>query len=219
MKVTYSTCKADQNSTILQSVLDNRVEKKFQGKALGGSSMINGCAFIAPSKAGIDAWAKLGNPKWTYDALLPYYGKVYTIYPPDTSICKTMGVDYVSDTDTSTPSNGPLQVSFPSLPQKNPTNEVFKGMGCETTADVFPTYSVVNRCYTAAIDPRTKSRMSADSQYGERPSQRSNLTIVTEATVLKVCFSGQLPRKMAAESVEVLVDPFDKGEYGNHFVR
>ena len=51
---TYSTCKADQNPTILQFGFNNRVEKQFQGKALGGSSMINGYAFIAPSKAGID---------------------------------------------------------------------------------------------------------------------------------------------------------------------
>lgn len=171
--------------------------------------MINGSAFIAPSRAGIDAWAKLGNPEWTYDALLPYYGKVYTIHPPDASICKTFGVDYVSDTDKSTSPNGPLQVSFPSLPQKNPIakawNEVFGDMGYETTADIFPTQSAGNRCYTAAIDPQTKTRMSADSQYGEPASQRPNLTIMTEATVLKVLFSGKLPAKMVAKGVEVLI--------------
>lgn len=60
-----------------QSGLNDRVEMQFQGKALGGSSTINGCAFIAPSQAGVDAWAKLGNPKWTYDALLPYYKTAY----------------------------------------------------------------------------------------------------------------------------------------------
>lgn len=202
------TREANQNPTILQCGLNNRVEKQFQGKALGGSSMINGCAFIAPSRAGIDAWAKLGNPKWTYDALLPYYEKVYTIHPPDVSTCKALGVDRVSDTVKSTSPDGPIQVSFPSLSQKDPIvkawNEVFKDMGYETTADIFPTQSAGNRCYTAAIDPQTKTRMSADSQYGEQASQRPNLTIMTEATVLKVLFSGKLPAKMVAESVEVL---------------
>ena len=185
------------------------MEKQFQGKALGGSSMINGSAFIAPSRAGIDAWAKLGNPKWTYDALLPYYEKVYTIHPPDANICKDLGVDYVSDTEHLTSPNGPIQVSFPSLPQKNPIakawNEAFRDMGYKTTSEIFPTQSAGNRCYTAAIDPQTKIRMSADSQYGGQASKTPNLTIMTEATVLRVLFSGKLQEKMVAKGVEVLI--------------
>ena len=195
---------------IPQSGLNDRGEKQFQGKALGGSSTINGSAFIAPSQAGIDAWAKLGNPKWTYDALLPYYKKAYSIQPPDASICKVMGIDHVSDTDKPASPDGPIQVSFPSLAQKNPMakawNEVFRDMGYKTTADLFPTQSAGNRCYTAAIDPLTKKRMSADSQYGGPASKRPNLTIVTEATVLKILFSGSSPAKTVAKGVEVSID-------------
>ena len=187
----------------------DRVEKQFQGKALGGSSTINGSAFIAPSRAGIDAWAELGNSKWTYDALLPYYKATYSIQPPDESVCKVMGIDHVSDADKTTSLNGPIHVSFPGLNQKNPMlkawNQIFKGMGYETTAQVFPTQSVGNRCYTAAIDPQTDKRMSADSQYGDPASKRPNLTVVTEATVIKILFSSSSLSKTVATGVKVFI--------------
>jgi choline dehydrogenase-like flavoprotein len=204
------TQEANQIVKITQPGLNDRVGKQFQGKALGGSSTINGSAFIAPSQAGIDAWAQLGNPKWTYDALLPFYKTAYSIQPPDASICKVMGIDHINDTDKPTFPHGPIQVSFPSLTQKNPMakacNEVFRDMGYKTTADLFPTQGAGNRCYTAATDPQTKKRMSADSQYGRPASTRPNLTIITEATVLKILFSGSSPAKTVAKGVEVSID-------------
>ena len=185
------------------------MEKTFQGKALGGSSTINGSAFIAPSRAGIDAWAMLGNPNWTYDVLLPYYKKAYSIQAPDESICKAMGIDRVSNTDKSTSPDGPIHVSYPGLYQKNPMakawNELFLNMGHETTAETFPTQSVGNRCYTAAIDLQTNTRMSADSQYGGPASNRPNLTVLTEATVIKILLAGSGPSKTVATGVEVSI--------------
>ncbi|QRD87723.1 hypothetical protein F9C07_705 [Aspergillus flavus] len=47
------------------TILGDRVIKEPQGKMLGGSSGINGQAFVAPTKAGIDGWAKLGATNWT----------------------------------------------------------------------------------------------------------------------------------------------------------
>lgn len=84
-------------------------------------------------------------------------------------------------------------------------NDVFRGMGYKTTTDIFPTQSAGNRCYTAAIDPQTKKRMSADSQYGGPASIRPNLTIVTEATVLKILLSSSSPAKIVAKGVEVSI--------------
>ncbi|KAH7337862.1 alcohol oxidase [Rhizoctonia solani] len=42
-----------------------------RGKVLGGSSAINAMIFNRGSKAEYDAWAKLGNPGWDWDGLLP----------------------------------------------------------------------------------------------------------------------------------------------------
>ncbi|KOC15460.1 glucose dehydrogenase [Aspergillus flavus AF70] len=54
-----------QFQTTPQTILGDRVIKEPQGKMLGGSSGINGQAFVAPTKAGIDGWAKLGATNWT----------------------------------------------------------------------------------------------------------------------------------------------------------
>ncbi|GLA42696.1 hypothetical protein AnigIFM63309_011244 [Aspergillus niger] len=66
-----------------RAALNNRVIKEPQGKVLGGSSGINGQAFIAPTKAGIDAWNKLGATGWTWENLAPYYKKATTLQLPD----------------------------------------------------------------------------------------------------------------------------------------
>ncbi|KAF7628122.1 hypothetical protein AFLA_003486 [Aspergillus flavus NRRL3357] len=56
---------ADWQFQTTQTILGDRVIKEPQGKMLGGSSGINGQAFVAPTKAGIDGWAKLGATNWT----------------------------------------------------------------------------------------------------------------------------------------------------------
>ena len=192
-----------------QPELDGRVEKLFQGRVLGGSSMINGSAYVAPSKAVIDAWAKLDNPSWTYDALLPYYKKSYSIESPDVDLCKDMGVDLVDDTDAPV-SPGPIQLSFPGLIQKKSIakawNDHLAGLGYRTKADLFPTQSTGNRCYTAAIDPQTKKRASANPKYAGMMSKRPNLSIVTEATVLRILFSNSPSKDAVAEGVEVRIN-------------
>ena len=165
---------------------------------------------MAPSRVGIEAWAKLGNPEWNYDALLPYYKRAYSIQPPSSDVCKTLGIDYVSNTEDSTRPCGPIHVSFPSLAQQNPIvkawNDVLRSMGYKATVEPIPVQNAGNRCYSAAIDAQTGSRSFADSQYGKPASGRRNLTIITEATILKISFSNASSGKAVAREVDVSMD-------------
>lgn len=53
------------NAFVSQAGLNGRTTTdQPQEKVLGGSSAINGSVFVGPSRAGIDAWAELGNPDW-----------------------------------------------------------------------------------------------------------------------------------------------------------
>ncbi|KAJ5652794.1 glucose-methanol-choline (gmc) oxidoreductase [Penicillium longicatenatum] len=173
--------------------LNNRGQDHPGGKMLGGSSALNGLAWVPPSPAGIDAWAKLGNPSWNWESLLPYLQKSCTI----------------THRDQSSTGNGPIQVTYPALQElaSKPLIEAwiqaFDDQGYTHTDDIFGgPVTVGSRGYAATIDPVSGSRSSADSQY--RISNRGNMNIVTEATVRKIDFSSESQDgSLVATGVEV----------------
>lgn len=125
-----------QYQTVNQSGLGGRSVKEPQGKALGGSSAINGQAFIAPAQADIDAWAKLGNDGWDWASMVQFYKKSYTLLPPeDQATLDHLGIDWISEEHRGT--DGPIKVSFPGILQ-NPLCkawiDAFKGLNKVTTA-------------------------------------------------------------------------------------
>ena len=55
--------------------LNNRRISWPRGKALGGSSSINGLIYIRGQSQDFDLWRQLGNAGWSYDDVLPYFRK------------------------------------------------------------------------------------------------------------------------------------------------
>jgi len=47
-----------------------------RGKLLGGSSAINGMAFVRGQAQDFDAWAQMGNRGWNYEAVLPFFKRM-----------------------------------------------------------------------------------------------------------------------------------------------
>jgi choline dehydrogenase len=47
-----------------------------RGKLLGGSSAINGLAFVRGQAQDFDTWAQLGNTGWSYDDVLPFFKRL-----------------------------------------------------------------------------------------------------------------------------------------------
>jgi choline dehydrogenase len=47
-----------------------------RGRMLGGSSAINGLAFVRGQAQDFDTWAQMGNPGWTYDSVLPFFRRM-----------------------------------------------------------------------------------------------------------------------------------------------
>lgn len=166
---------------------------------LGGSSAINGLAYVPPSPAGIDAWEKLGNPGWNWDTLRPYLQKSYTVTSPEGKP--------VLNADQTTPANGPIQVTYPALTDKashsliEAWNEAFLRQGY--APDLLAERQTLGACpYAATIDPTSGFRSSANNTYGAVAAGRSNVTIVTEATVRRVLFDSS-SHNVTATGVEV----------------
>jgi choline dehydrogenase len=47
-----------------------------RGKLLGGSSAINGLAFVRGQAQDFDTWAQMGNQGWSYDSVLPFFKRM-----------------------------------------------------------------------------------------------------------------------------------------------
>ncbi|XP_023246417.1 glucose dehydrogenase [FAD, quinone]-like [Copidosoma floridanum] len=51
------------------------------GKALGGSSVINGMLYVRGTKQDFDGWKDQGNDGWGYEDVLPYFLKIENYHP------------------------------------------------------------------------------------------------------------------------------------------
>jgi choline dehydrogenase len=47
-----------------------------RGKLLGGSSAINGMAFVRGQARDFDTWAQMGNQGWSYEDVLPFFKRM-----------------------------------------------------------------------------------------------------------------------------------------------
>ncbi|KAI1078670.1 hypothetical protein F5B20DRAFT_200064 [Whalleya microplaca] len=204
-----------QYKSVPQPGLGGRSIREPQGKALGGSSAINGQAFIAPAQSDIDAWAKLGNREWDWASLVPSYKKSYTLIPPpDQATLEHLGIDWINDEYRGT--SGPIKVSFPGVIQ-NPLCKAwiaaFRGLNKVTNADPFSGNSIGGYSNTATVDPETKTRSYAYSGYGSPAQQRANVRILTEAKTHKILCTKTGAGLNKATGVQALVN--DKMETFN----
>ncbi|KAH9910021.1 putative GMC oxidoreductase [Xylariomycetidae sp. FL2044] len=193
--------------SVPQSAACNRTFQEPQGKLLGGSSAINGQAFIAPSQYDFDAWAKLGNPGWDWASLVPTFKRAYTLIPPpDQATRDHLGLEWISDEYRGT--SGPVKVSFPGVIQ-NPLAkawvDTFRGMKKATTADLFSGNSIGGYSNTATVDPEHKVRSYAYPAYGIAARERPNVRILTEAKVQRISFASTDSGLIRTTGVVVMV--------------
>ncbi|KAE8830495.1 hypothetical protein PTNB85_07082 [Pyrenophora teres f. teres] len=82
--------------TVPQKYVGNRELNYWAGKALGGSTAINGMTYLRAEKDQIDAWEDLGNEGWNWDSLFEYFIAQEGFQTPSAKL-QARGTDYEDD--------------------------------------------------------------------------------------------------------------------------
>ena len=147
------------------------------GRTLGGSSSINGFNYTRGAALDYDAWAALGNPGWSYREVLPYFKRTERrIGQADPVFRGTDGLLPITDCDWHHPLcdafiAGAREHGLPSHIDYNGANQ--RGAGY----------------YQRWI--HQGKRISAAKAFLKPAMGRKNLTVITNAQVLKVEFEGK----------------------------
>lgn len=193
-----------------QKGFDGKVVPLSQGKILGGSSAINGEAFVANSKVAVDAWAEFGNPGWDWDTLGPYYKKSHTLTRPSPAACEHLRLNYIDDSVRGT--DGPVQASFPEEtkdPLPTAWVDTLAALGYPARGDPFSGQFSGGYINAMNIDPVSKTRSDVVSAYLEPARSRTNLHIEQGVTVEKLIFDNS-SGKPKAIGVQVRQENFTK---------
>lgn len=158
-----------------------------RGKMLGGSSGINFSALFYPSKAGMDAWAALGNPGWEGESVLPYLRKFHTFHPPTNATTDVIKLDYLDHSIQG--KDGPVHAFFGDSysPGNQAWMDTFRELGYEINSDPITGQAISAFTNLHSVHPETRERSySRTAYYDDETAKRPNLHVLVETLVEKI---------------------------------
>ncbi len=147
-----------------------------RGKALGGSSSINGMLYVRGQPLDYDMWAQQGNRGWSYDSVLPYFRK---------------SEHYERDSDDSRGKGGLLNVA-----DMRETHALCDAFIDAAEASGFPKNKDYNNGNQEGfgyyqVTMKDGKRWSAARAFLDPARSRPNLRIETDALVARVILEGK----------------------------
>ncbi len=148
-----------------------------RGKVLGGSSSINAMIYIRGNKEDYNEWAALGNPGWSYNEVLPYFKKSEDQQRGENEYHGKGGLLSVSD---------PISPNFMSHLFLQASQEMQYPLNADFNAEKQEGFGMFQRTVK-------KGRRASTAAAFLKPilKKRTNLTIATHATVLKLELEGK----------------------------
>jgi choline dehydrogenase len=164
--------------------LDGRRLDCPRGKVLGGSSSINGMAFVRGHACDIDAWEDSGASGWNYANCLPYYRKLESWHH---GASRYRGGD------------GPVGVNAGNDMRLNPLYQAFIDAGVDAG---YPFTADYNGYQQEGFGQKHMSvkdgvRASTSRSYLESVKSRPNLKVIPRVHVDQVIMSGTQSQKRA----------------------
>lgn len=164
-----------------------------RGKALGGSSSINGLMYVRGQAQDYDQWRQLGNEGWSFDDVLPFFRK---------------SEDQENGADGYHGVGGPLTVS--NLRERNPLCDALidsaEANGIPRNPDFNGAQQEGAGYYQATI--RNGRRCSASYAYLRPARSRKNLTVITETYAERILFAGKTAKGMRLRQGDRQFDVF-----------
>ncbi|BCR95033.1 GMC family oxidoreductase [Aspergillus luchuensis] len=192
-----------QYETTNQSYAGNAPQVLRAGKALSGTSAINGMAYTRAEDVQVDAWQTIGNEGWTWDSLFPYYRKSENLTVP-TASQRARGATYDPNANGE---EGPLSVAWPDIPANNLTNTLnatFQGLGVPWTEDVNGGKMRGFNVYPSTIDYTAYVREDAARAYYWPIASRPNLHLMLDTFVNRLVWkNGGSQGNATAAGVEI----------------
>lgn len=157
--------------TAPQTELHNRQIYFPRGRAVGGTGSINYMIYLRGHPSDFDYWRQLGCEGWSWQDVLPYFKR------SEGNRTKT---DSLHGTD------GPLVVDTQS--QRNDLSEMFLSACQETGLAFNPDLNgaEIEGCGVFPATLKNNERCSSAASYLDSAVGRTNLTIVTGATVMRI---------------------------------
>ncbi|RJE25983.1 GMC oxidoreductase [Aspergillus sclerotialis] len=174
---------------------------------LGGTSAINGQAYVANLKSNVDAWGRLGNPGWDWETLQPYYRKSYTLNLPSEEKQRKLGLECIDPKAHA--GNGPIQVSYPDAlqdPVAHAWVETFKRMGMFPSGDPYSGIDGGGFTNPSRINADSKTRSYSANAYYVPIKDRTNLRVATEPLVEKVILDASTNGDALAKGAKYVKD-------------
>ncbi|KAL1648841.1 hypothetical protein SLS58_002021 [Diplodia intermedia] len=195
-----------QYTTVPQKYATNDSQAYHAGKALGGTSTINGMTYIRSESVQIDAWEKLGNSGWNWDSLYPYYKKSEHFVPPTPS----QAADGAAYNPEYHGTDGPLDVGWQyAAPQRNNSAAIIKAtwenVGIPYNEDVNGGYMRGYSVWPFTVNVAASIREDAARAYYYPVQDRPNLHVYLNTTALRLTWSDdeEYGANLAASGVEV----------------
>lgn len=190
--------------TVDQEYAGNSPQTIRAGKALRGTSTINGMAYLRAQNSQVDAWETVGNEGWNWKNLFPYYRKGEQFQGDNYSWLEGSGVAYDPAYHGF---DGPLKVGWSKsqlndgLAQK--LNKTFQNMPRPVPYNIDPSggQMIGYTVYPKTVDSKLDIREDAARAYYYSYKSRTNLNVWLNTIVNKLTWKAG--EKVTADGVEV----------------
>ncbi|KAI1113805.1 GMC oxidoreductase-domain-containing protein [Nemania sp. NC0429] len=169
-------------TTTPQEFLDNQTRSFAQGRAVGGSTIMNGLCWTRGSAADYDAWRNLGNPGWGWTDLLPYFLKVLGF------VCDRGYSPHKNPTRGKHGKAGPVEVGFPRYVYNQTYNFLngIQALGIPLNDDLNSGHTRGVNLVPSSVKAENQSRADARTAYLDPVLSRPNLEVLTRHTVTRI---------------------------------